>query len=200
MSDFPSVSQRISDMFFSNASIWPLTPTIKRQEVISSSSSPISIPPASVSVPCLPWCQHTCAVSQQSNKWTPSLLQKNPAAPQPSGAETGPSWSRTQSQLGVIDSNLKKVKYLASRADSIQDDLPLKKRKQSWSACDLPGAGPVKEIGDYLYSYYRIFSTNQIAQNTQRNRNLSYTWHKEVNIFSLSEKHRSWINIGSVTN
>lgn len=51
----------------------------------------------------------------------------------------------TQNQLGVIDSNLKKVKYLGGLADSIQDYLPLKERKQRWSACDVSGGGTVKE-------------------------------------------------------
>lgn len=83
MSDFPSVSQRISDMFSSNLSVWPLTPSPQRgrkPETAVTLLSPPSLPHSYLCPACLDAHTPVLSLNSQVNKLH-SLLQKNPSRP-----------------------------------------------------------------------------------------------------------------------
>lgn len=110
MTDFPSVSQRISDMFSSNLNIWPLTPSPQRGRKPETALF-LSLPHQYLYPGCLDASTPVSSFNSQINKLPlscrkiPSDLCSTLAQRRPSRAEAGPSWSTTtQSRPGVIDS------------------------------------------------------------------------------------------------
>lgn len=121
MSDFPSVNQKISGMFSPSLSIWPLNPSPKRRRhpAVTPPHNPVHL---YLHPDCLDANTPVLSLNSQINKLPlssrkiPSDLWSTSAQQRPSRAESGPSSSTTENQLGVTD--LKKVKYLGGLVEA----------------------------------------------------------------------------------
>lgn len=98
-------------MFSSNLSVWPLTPSPWRgRKPETAVTPPPSLPHQYLCPVCLDARAPVLSLNSQINKLPlscrkiPSDLCSTSAQRRPSRAETGPSWSTTQSPLGLIDS------------------------------------------------------------------------------------------------